>query len=71
LVTYDLPSGGIDLTLYEDRTPTEANDLARGYKQAIIDGTIVPPTTDEELASFEVPERPEPIPATPEASPTA
>jgi basic membrane protein A len=71
LVTYDLPSGGIDLTLYEDRTPTDVNDLARGYKQAIIDGEIVPPTTDDELASFEAPERPEPIPATPEASPTA
>ena len=69
VITYDLPSGGIDLTLYEDRTPKEVNDLARGYKQAIIDGKIVPPTTDEELASFVVPERPAPIEASPEASP--
>jgi basic membrane protein A len=71
LITYDLPSGGIDIEFLDDRVPTEAADLTRGYKQAIIDGTIVPPTTDEELASFEVPEQPEPIPATPEASPTA
>lgn len=69
IVTYDLKSGGIDLTLYEDRTPAEVNNLARGYKQAIIDGTIVPPTTDDELAAFVVPEQPEPIEATPEASP--
>jgi basic membrane protein A len=33
-INYDLPSGGIDLTLYEDRTPTEVNDLARGYREA-------------------------------------
>ena len=69
VITYDLPSGGIDLSLYEDRTPKDVNDLARGYKQAIIDGTIVPPTTDEELTAFEVPEQPAPIEATPEASP--
>jgi basic membrane protein A len=71
LVNYDLASGGIDLTLYEDRTPAEVNDLARGFKKAIMDGAITPPTTDDELASFVVPERPEPIPATPDASPTA
>jgi basic membrane protein A len=69
ILTYDLKSGGIGLTLYPDRTPVEVGDLARGYEKAIIDGAIVPPTTDEELTAFVVPERPEPIPATPEASP--
>lgn len=71
VITYDLKSGGIGLTLYPDRTSAEVGDLARGYQQAIIDGTIVPPTTDEELASFVVPEQPAPIAATPEASPAS
>jgi len=68
-ITYDLASGGIGLELYEDRTPTAVNDLARGYEKAIIDGKIVPPVDDDTLKTFQVPEKPEPIPATPEASP--
>ncbi len=71
IVTYDLASGGIGLTTYDDRTSAEVNGLARGYEQAIIDGAIVPPTTDEELVAFVVPEAPEPIMGTPEASPAA
>jgi basic membrane protein A len=71
VITYDLASGGIGLSTYEGRTTEEANALTRGYEAAIIDGTIVPPTTDDELAAFEVPEQPEPIEATPEASPSA
>jgi basic membrane protein A and related proteins len=71
LTTYDLKSGGIGLSLYEDRTAKSTNDLARGYEKAVLDGTIVPPTTDDELKAFVVPPQPEPIPATPEASPSA
>ena len=70
LTTYDLKSGGIGLSLYEDRTSASTNDLARGYEKAVLDGTIVPPTTDDELKAFVVPPQPEPIPATPEASPS-
>ena len=71
VITYDLASGGIGLTTYEDRTSADVNALARGYEKAIIDGAIVPPTTDEELTAFEVPATPEPVMATPEASPAA
>ena len=71
LTTYDLKSGGISLNLYEDRTPASVNDLARGYQQAILDGTIVPPKDDDELKAFVVPPQPAPISATPAASPSA
>lgn len=71
IITYDLASGGIGLSTYEGRTSEETNALARGFEKAIIDGVIVPPTTDDELAAFVVPETPAPIEATPEASPAA
>lgn len=71
VITFDLASGGVGMVFYEGRTAVETDDLVRGYQQAIIDGTIVSPTTDEELAAFVVPEQPAPIPATPEATPAA
>ncbi|MDQ2683754.1 MAG: BMP family ABC transporter substrate-binding protein, partial [Chloroflexota bacterium] len=64
-----LAEGGVSMVTYEGRTTEEANALMRGYQQAIIDGTIVPPVDDDTLAAFEIPEQPEPIAATPEASP--
>jgi basic membrane protein A len=64
-----LAEGGVSMVTYEGRTTEEANALMRGYEQAIIDGTIVPPVDDDTLAAFEVPEQPAPIEATPEASP--
>jgi basic membrane protein A len=64
-----LSEGGVSMVIYEGRTTEEANSLMRGYQQAIIDGTIVPPVDDDTLTAFEVPEQPAPIEASPEASP--
>jgi basic membrane protein A len=66
-----LAEGGVSMVTYEGRTTEETNALMRGYQQAIIDGTIVPPVDDDTLAAFEIPEQPAPIEATPEASPTS
>lgn len=71
ILNLGLAEGGVSMVTYEGRTTEEANALMRGYQQAIIDGTIVPPVDDDTLASFEIPEQPAPIEATPEASPSA
>ena len=64
-----LAEGGVSMVTYEGRTAEDVNALMRGYQQAIIDGTIVPPVDDDALAAFQIPEQPAPIEATPEASP--
>lgn len=71
ILNLGLAEDGVSMVTYEGRTSEEANALMRGYQQAIIDGTIVPPVDDDTLATFEVPEQPAPIEATPEASPTS
>lgn len=71
-VTYDLVSGGIGISFYDDRTPVDVIEQTLGYKKAIVDGKIVTPTTDDELAAFQAPtEKPAPEPYTPEATPSA
>jgi basic membrane protein A len=69
--TYDLKSGGISLTMYADRVPADVQAQTRGYEKAVIDGTIVPPVDDDTAKTFQIPEKPAPIEATPGASPEA
>ena len=71
ILNLGLAEGGVSMVTYEGRTTEETNALMRGYQQAIIDGTIVPPVDDDTLAAFEIPEQPAPIEATPEASPSS
>jgi basic membrane protein A len=66
-----LKEGFVALTTPGDRVDPEILSIARGYEAAIIDGTIVPPTTEEEFATFAVPPQPSPVPVgTPEGTPT-
>jgi basic membrane protein A len=71
ILNLGLAEGGVSMVTYEGRTTEETNAIMRGYQQAIIDGSIVPPVDDDTLATFEIPEQPEPIEATPEASPSS
>jgi basic membrane protein A len=66
-----LEEGGVSMVMYEDRVPADVQAQVHGYQQAIIDGTIVPPVDDDTLKTFQVPEKPAPIEATPSASPEA
>jgi basic membrane protein A len=67
-----LKEGFVALTTPGDRVDLEILSIARGYEAAIIDGTIVPPTTEEEFATFAVPPQPSPVPVgTPEGTPAA
>jgi len=60
---------GIDIYAFDATVAPAIIETVMAYKQAILDGTIVPPATDEELAAFV----PTPIEgaATPVASPMA
>ncbi len=64
-----LADEGMDLLGFHGSVDQSILDTVAAYKQAIIDGVIVPPATDEELAAFQ------PVPldgvASPAASPAA
>ncbi|MDQ3654421.1 MAG: BMP family ABC transporter substrate-binding protein [Chloroflexota bacterium] len=61
--------GGIDIYAFDANVEQSILDTVAAYKQAIIDGVIVPPATDEELVAFE----PTPLDgaATPSATPAS
>ncbi len=67
-----LAEGGMDLLGFQASIDQSILDTVAAYKQAIIDGRVVPPATDEELAAF-VPVTPEEVGAvaSPAASPAA
>jgi basic membrane protein A len=66
-----IKEGFIALTTPGDRVQPDILAQARGYEVAIVDGSIVPPTTEEEFATFAVPPVPSPVAAgTPEGTPT-
>ena len=48
-----LADGGMDIYAFDATVDQSMLDTVAAYKQAIIDGVIVPPATDEELAVFE------------------
>jgi len=48
-----LAEGGVDFGNVNEAVPADVVELAGRYKAAIIDGTVVVPTTEEELATFE------------------
>lgn len=64
-----LADAGMDLLGFHSSVNQTILDTVAAYKQAIIDGVVVPPATDEELAAFQ------PVPldgaAAPAASPAA
>jgi basic membrane protein A and related proteins len=67
-----IKEGFVSLQTPGNRVPDDILAVANGYQKAIIDGTIVPPTTEEELAAFQVPAQPSPVPvASPEGTPTS
>lgn len=68
-VNLGLVENGIDIYAIDPGVDPAIVDTVMAYKQAIIDGVIVPPATDEELGAFV----PTPIDgaATPAASPAA
>ncbi len=68
IVTYTLKSGGVSLESLPGRVPEELLALARGYEKLIVDGTLVVPADDEQLAAFVAPAEPAPIEASPVAS---
>lgn len=61
--------GGMDIYAFDSTVEQSILDTVAAYKQAIIDGVVVAPATDDELAAFE------PVPldgvASPVASPAA
>jgi basic membrane protein A and related proteins len=64
--------GFVALTTPGDRVAPEVLAITRAYEALIIDGSVVPPTTEEEFATFEVPPVPSPLPVgTPEGTPEA
>lgn len=67
-----ITEGGIDLYAIDPSVDQSFLDTVEAYKQAIVDGSVVPPATDEELAAF-VPVTPEEVgaSASPVASPMA
>ena len=67
-----LAEEGMDLLGFHPSVDQSILDTVAAYKQAIIEGSVVPPATDEELAAFE-PVMPETVggSATPAASPVA
>jgi basic membrane protein A and related proteins len=62
-----LAEGGVALGNPQGKVSEEIMAVVAKYEAAIIEGTVVPPTSEEELASFE-PTAPD---ALPEATPTA
>lgn len=67
-----IKEGYISLQTPGNRVDSETLALAGGYQKAIVEGTIVVPTTEDELASFQVPPQPSPVPvASPEGTPTS
>lgn len=67
-----LAEDGMDLLGFHGSVDQSILDTVAAYKQGIIDGSVVPPATDEELAAF-VPVTPEDVgaSASPAASPVA
>jgi basic membrane protein A and related proteins len=65
-----LAEGGVSLQTPEDHVPDDVLNIAAAYEEMILDGTLVVPTTDDELAAFEAPEMPEGV-GTPDATPSA
>jgi len=67
-----LIEGGIDIYAIDESVDQSILDTVEAYKQAIISGSVVPPSNDAELAAF-VPSTPEQVggSATPGASPAA
>lgn len=48
-----LADGGMDIYAFDPSVEQSVLDTVAAYKQAIIDGVLEPPATDEELAAFE------------------
>lgn len=62
-----IAEGGVGLGKPGAMVTAETLEIAARYEAAIVDGTVVPPTTDEELAAY-TPTAPDALPAaTPEA----
>lgn len=67
-----ITEGGIDLYAIDPSVDQSFLDTVEAYKQAIVDGSVVPPATDEELAAFvPVPLEQVGASASPVASPAA
>jgi len=67
-----IKEGFVSLQTPGNRVAPDVLAQAKGYEKGIVDGSIVPPTTEEELASFTAPPQPSPIPvASPEGTPTS
>lgn len=66
-----IKEGGVGFEDPFNRVPEEVKGLIRAYQAMIVDGTLVVPATDEELEAFQAPPVPEPLPATPVATPGA
>ncbi|MGH2562553.1 MAG: BMP family lipoprotein [Thermomicrobiales bacterium] len=63
--------GGVGFEDSGNKVPADIMGLIAAYQQMIVDGDLVVPATDEELEAFEAPPIPDPIEASPVASPSA
>jgi len=70
-VVYDLKSGGIGFTVYDDRPSKEWQGLAQAYANMMIDGTLVAPDTDDALKAFVPPAEPAPLDVSGTATPSS
>jgi basic membrane protein A len=63
--------GGVGFEDTFNRVPAEITGLIAAYQQMIVSGDLAVPATDEELEAYEAPPIPEPLEASPVASPAA